>query len=117
MCLSALLDCFLKRYMQQNKECKHHIKDKSEFFFAKSSKFGEVQMGHLHTCPQHLKLMPTTSLSRILHNEETILNTFEYFYYIFHSQLKKIAPKLFRLFDLNFPPVGCDLSCPLMHRY
>ena len=82
----ALLDCFLKRYIQHNKECKHHIKGKNEIFFAKSSKFSEVQMGHLHTC---------TSLSHILHNEETRDNTFDY---IFHSQLKNIAPKLFILF-------------------
>ena len=32
--------------------------------------------------------------------------------YIFHLQLKKIAPELFRLFDLKCFPVGCDLSCP-----
>ena len=49
MCsMFALLDCFLKRYIQQNKECKHHIKGKNEFFFARSSKFSNVQMGHLH---------------------------------------------------------------------
>ena len=96
-------------------ECKHHIKGKNYFcFFAKSSKFGEVQMRHLQTCPLHLRLMPTTSLSRILHNEEARDDTFDY---IFHSQLKKIALKLFRLFDLNLFPVGCDLSCPLMHHY
>ena len=88
MCLMfALLDYFLKRYIQQNKECKHHIKGKNEFFFAKSSKFGKVQMGHLHTCLLHLKLMPTISLSHILHNEETRENTFNY---SFHSQLKKL---------------------------
>ena len=87
MCLMfALLDCFLKRYIHQNKECKHHIKGTNEFFFAKSSKHDEVQMGHLHTCPLHLKLMPTTSLSHILHNEETRDNTFD----IFHSQLKTL---------------------------
>ena len=77
-------------------------------------------MGHLHTCPLalhlklHLKLMPTTSLSHILHNEETRDNTFDY---IFSLTTEKIALKLFRLFDLTFSPVGCDLSCPLMHRY
>ena len=71
-------------------------------------------MGHLHTCPLHPKSMLTTSLSHILHNEEKRDNTFDY---IFHSQLKKIAPKLLRLFDLNSFPVGCDLSRPLMHRY
>ena len=60
---------------------------KNGFFCAKSSKFGKVQMGHLHTCPLHLKLMPTTSLSHILHNEETRDNTSDY---IFHSQLKKL---------------------------
>ena len=70
-------------------------------------------MGPVQTCPLHLKLMPTTSLSHVLHNEKTD-NTFDY---IFHSQLKKIAPKLFRLFDLKYFPVSCDLSCPLMHRY
>ena len=69
MCLMfALLNCFLKRDIQQN-ECKHYIKSKNEFFFAKSLKFSEVQMGHLHTCPVHLKLMLTTSLSRILHKD------------------------------------------------
>ena len=78
--------------MQQNKECKHHTEGKNEFFFAKSLKFGEVQMGRLHTCPLHLKLMPTTSLSHILHNGETRDNTLDY---IFDSQLKKKrAPKL-----------------------
>ena len=71
-------------------------------------------MGHLHTCPLHLKLMPTTSLSHILHNEETRGNTFDY---SFHSQLKKLAPKLFRLFDQIFFLVGCYLPCPRMHRY
>ena len=71
-------------------------------------------MGHLHICPLHFKLMPTTSLSHILHNEETRDNTFDY---ILHSQLKTIAPKLFRLFDLKVFPVGFDLSCPLMHHY
>ena len=44
-------------------------------------------MEHLHTCPLHLKLMPTALLSHILHNEETRNNTFDY---IFHSQLKKL---------------------------
>ena len=44
-------------------------------------------MGHLYTCPLHLKLMPTTSLSHILHTEETRDNTFDY---IVHSQLKKL---------------------------
>ena len=44
-------------------------------------------MGHLQTCPLHLKLMPTTSLSHILFNEETRDNTFDY---IFHSQLEKM---------------------------
>ena len=50
MCLMfALLDClFLKRCIQQNKEC-NFVKGKNEFFFAKSLQFGEVQMGHLHT--------------------------------------------------------------------
>ena len=42
-------------------------------------------MGHLHTCPLHLKLMPTTSLLHILHNEETRDNTFDY---IFDDKLK-----------------------------
>ena len=83
----ALLDCFLKRYIQHNKECKHHIKGKNEIFFAKSSKFSEVQTGHSHTYPLHFKLMPTTSLSHILHNVETRDHTFDY---IFHSQLKKV---------------------------
>ena len=71
-------------------------------------------MGHLHTCPLHLKLMPATSLSHILHNEETRDNAPDY---MFHSQLTKLAPKLFRLFDLKCFPVVCDLSCPVMHRY
>ena len=64
--------------------------------------------------PVHLKVMPTTSLSQILHSKETRHNEFDY---IFYSQLKQIAPKLFRLFDLKFPPVGCDMFCSLMHRY
>ena len=63
-------------------------------------------MGHLHTCPLHLKLMPTTSLPHILHSQETRDNKFDY---IFCSQLKQIAPKPFRLFDLKFSPVGCDV--------
>jgi len=71
-------------------------------------------MGHLPTCPLHLKLMPSISLSHIFHNQETRDNTFDY---IFHSQLKKIAPKVVRLFYFKVFPVGCDLSCPLMHRY
>ena len=71
-------------------------------------------MGHLHTCPLHLKWMPTTSLLHILHNEETRDNTFDY---IFYSQSKIIAHKLFSLFYLKMSPVGCDLSRPLMHRY
>ena len=71
-------------------------------------------MGHLHTCPLYLKWMPTTSLLHSLHNEETRDNTFDY---IFHSQPKKTAHKLLRLFDLKMSPVGCDLSCPLMHHY
>ena len=44
-------------------------------------------MGHLHTCPLHIKLMPATSLSHILHSEETRDNIFDY---IFHSQLNKL---------------------------
>ena len=64
-------------------------------------------MEHLHTCPLHRRLMPSTSLSHILHNEETRDNTFDC---IFHS-------KLFRLFDLKFVPLDYDLSCPRMHRY
>ena len=44
-------------------------------------------MGHLQTCPLHLKSMPAPSLWHILHNEETRDNTFDY---IFHSQLKKL---------------------------
>ena len=54
---------------------------------AKSSKFGDVQMGHLHTRPLHLKLMATTSLSHTLHNKETRDNTFDD---IFQLQLKKM---------------------------
>ena len=78
MCLMfALVDCLLFKAIQQNKDCKHHVKDEKEFFFIKSSKFGKVQIGHLHTCPLHFKLMPTTSLSPILHYEERIDNTFE----------------------------------------
>ena len=89
MCLIfALLDYFLKRYiqLQQNKECKHHIKPKrkTEFFFANVLKFGKVQMGHLHTCPLHLKFISTTSLSHISDNEQTRDNTFDY------SQLKNM---------------------------
>ena len=86
----------------------------SKFVIAKSSKFGEVEMEHLHTFPLHLKLMPTTSLSHILRNEETRDNTFDY---IFHSQLERKNPKLFRVFDMNLVPVDCDLACPFMHRY
>ena len=71
-------------------------------------------MGHLHPCPLHLKLMPTTSLSHIFQNEETRDITFDY---IFHSQPERKNPKLFRIFDLNFVPVDCDLSCPFMHCY
>ena len=48
-------------------------------------------MGHLHSCPLHLKLMPATSLSGTLHNEKTRDNTFDY---IFHSQLKKLLQNL-----------------------
>ena len=44
-------------------------------------------MGHLQTCPLHLKLTLNTSLLHILHNEETRDNTFDY---IFHSQLNKL---------------------------
>ena len=93
--LSAFEACFvglfskLKRYIQQNNECKHHIKGKNEFFFVKPLKFSEVQMGNLHTCPLHLILMLTTSLSHILHNEETRDNISDY---IFHSQLKTLLP-------------------------
>ena len=96
MCfMFALLDCFLKRYIQHNKECKYHIKSKNEIFFAKSLKLSEVQTGHSHAYPLHFKLMPTTSLSHILHYVETTDHTFDY---IFHSKLKKSVPKLFRLF-------------------
>ena len=84
----ALLDYFLKRYiqLQQNKECKHHIKPKhkTEFFFANVLKFGKVQMGHLHTCPLHLKFISTTSLSHMSDNEQTRDNTFD------SSQLKNM---------------------------
>ena len=85
VCFAGLF--FLKRYIQQNKGCKHHIKGKKKKKNAKSSKFGEVLMGHLYTCPLHLKLMPTTSLSHIVYNEEARDNTFDY---IFHPQLKKM---------------------------
>ena len=74
MCLMfALLECLEIHVLQQNEECKRYtiIKGKNGFFSAKSFKFREVQMGHLHTCPLHLKLMLTTSLPHILHNEET----------------------------------------------
>ena len=54
-------------------------------------------MEQLHTCPLHLKLMPTTSLLHILHNEETRDDTT-----FFAHSWKKIAPKRFRLFDLKF---------------
>ena len=90
-CLLCWTVCFLKKYIQQSKG--------RNDFFAKPSKFGEVQTEHLHTCPLHLKLMPTTSLSHILHNEETRDNTFDYSFY---SQLKKIAPTFFRLFYLKY---------------
>ena len=73
----ALVDCLLFKAIQHNKECKHHVKGEKEFFFTKSSKFGKVQIGNLFTCPLHFKLMPTTSLSPILHYEERIDNTFE----------------------------------------
>ena len=66
-------------------------------------------MGHLRTCPLHLKLMPTTSLSHILQNEDTKPH--------FPLITETIAPKPFRIFDLKLFPVGCDLSCLLMHHY
>ena len=68
----ALLVCLFSKETHFNriKSVSTILKDKIEFFFAKSTKFSAVQMGHLHTCPLHLKLMPATSLSHILHNEE-----------------------------------------------
>ena len=114
--LSVLDVCFvyfLKRYMQQNKECKHHIKCKNEFFFAK---FGLVQMGHLHTCPLHLKLMPTASLSHISLNEETRNNTFDY---IFYSQLKtmllNLSDYLIRFFSQLFVTCHVHLCNVINH--
>ena len=63
MCLMfALLDCFLKRYIQQNEECKHQNKAKNYFLFAESSKFGKVQMGHI-ICHVHLCVTINHSLS------------------------------------------------------
>ena len=44
-----------------------------------------------HTCPLYFKLMPTTTLSHILHHEERIENAFEKI-----TTEKKIALKLFR---------------------
>ena len=87
LCLMfSLFDCLFSKEIhtciQQNKECKHHIKGQKYFFFEKSSTFSEVQMGHLRACPMHLRLMPTTSLLHNLHNEETRDSTFDY---IFHS--------------------------------
>ena len=80
MCLLfALLDCLFSKeiYIQHNKECKHRIKGKNEFFFAKSLKFGKIQLGHLHTCPLHYHISYIMSIQE---------NTFDH---IFHSQLKK----------------------------
>ena len=83
--------CFVELFSKERHtteyNSKHYIKSKNEFFSAKSLKFSEFQMGHLHTCPLHFKLMPTTSLLHILHNEETRDNKFGY---IFYSQQKKI---------------------------
>ena len=104
---------FLKRPIQQNKECKHHIKGKNYFGGAKSSKFSVVQMEHLHTCPLHLKLMPTTSLSHILHTEQTRHNAFDYIS-THNWRRRKFAPKL-QIIWSEFFPVGCNLSCLLMH--
>ena len=108
-CLLCWTACFPKRYIQQNKECKHHIKGKNYFGGAKSSKFSMVQMEHLYTCPLHLKLMPTRSLSHILHNEETRDKTSDY---IFHSQLKKML--------LNFSDYliwNCSQSGEICHLH
>ena len=115
MCLMfALLDClFSKETYNRIKSISIVLKVKRNFSL-QSLNFRKIQMGHLHTCPLHLNLMPIASLLHILHNEETRDKTFDY---IFHSQLKKIAPKLFRLFDLKFYPIGCDLPCPHTHHY
>ena len=110
MCLA------IKKKKKKKCNCKHHIKGKKKKSL-QNLQNSVVQMGHLHTCPLNLKLMPTTSLnslSHILHNGQTKDNTFEY---IFHSQLKKQIPKLFRLFDQKVFLLGWDLSCLLMHHY
>ena len=113
-CLHRWNVCFLKRHIQHNNECKHLIKGKNEFFFPKSLKLARSNWDILHTCPQHLKLMPTTSLSHILHNEETRDNTFDY---IFHSQLKTMLLNFSDYLIWIVFPVSCDLSCLIMHRY
>ena len=99
--------CILNWSYNRIKSVNTILKGTNEFFFAKSSKFGKVQMGHLHTRPLHLKLMPTTSLSHTLHHEETTDNTFDY---IFHSQLKKLL--------LNFSDYliwNCSQSVVICH--
>ena len=95
----ALLDFSVCKEIHTAKYHKHHIKGTNEFFFAKSSKFGEVQMEHLHTCSLYLKFMPSTSLSHILHN--ICLH--------FPLTIEKFDPKLFRLFDLEFSSLVCYL--------
>ena len=65
----------------------------------------EVQMGQLHTCPLQLKLMPTTSLSHTLHNEETRDNTFD----IFHSQLKTLLLNVYLIWNFSKSVVTCHV--------
>ena len=54
----------------------------------------------------HLKLMPTTSLPHILHNEETRDHTFDY---IFHSQLKKLLLNFSGYFIVSQSVVICHV--------
>ena len=50
-------------------------------------------MGHLHTCPLHLKLMPATSLSHISYIMRKQENRFDYIFYSQSCAAKQIAPK------------------------
>ena len=114
MCLIfALLDClFSKEIHQQNKECKHHMVKNN--FYLQNLLNSAMSKWDIHT-PVHCILnwcqLHHYHISYTMSKQETIhLTTFS------THNWKKLLLNL-SLFEVKMFPVGCDLSCPLMHCY
>ena len=97
---------FLKRYIQQNKECKHHIKATNEFLLGKIFEISMRCKWDIYIpvhCIKNWCQLHHYHIFYIMRKQETIHLT------TFSTRNWKHCSKLFRLFDLKFVPVSCDL--------